>query len=99
MIQDKTKFWIRVAGWSGLISAMATLTLYQESHSWLFLVSLALIILFSAYVLATSNEPRWHQEKWLFRVLIFCLVFVSILPSIFIGVAYYRVRKQNRQQW
>lgn len=52
----KIAFWVRLAGWSGLISGSSVLMLHQYSHSSLFLINLITIVLFSAYALATAND-------------------------------------------
>lgn len=95
MKRAKIHLWIKVAGWSGLFAAWGNLVLYQLSQNSIFLVELVAVILFSAYVLSTANEPRWEQEKWLFRMGVIALVFISIIPSIFIWIAYFIVRKQS----
>lgn len=52
----KISFWVRLAGWSGLISGSSVLVLYQYTHNIMFLINLITIILFSAYALATAND-------------------------------------------
>ncbi|WP_297940679.1 hypothetical protein [uncultured Lactobacillus sp.] len=92
----KISFWVRLAGWSGLISGSSVLVLYQYTHNIMFLINLITIILFSAYALATSNDKRWKNTDWLLRVILIVLVFVSILPTIFLGVGYFIERKRNQ---
>lgn len=93
----KMSFWVRLAGWSGLISGSSVLMLYQLSHSALFLINLITIVLFSAYALATANDKRWENTSWLLKVILLVLVFVSILPTIFLGIGYFIERKRNQQ--
>ena len=68
----KIAFWVRLAGWSGLVSGSSVLMLYQYSHSSLFLINLITI------------------------VILVVLVFVSILPTIFLGIGYFIERKRNQ---
>ncbi len=63
----KIAFWVRLAGWSGLISGSSVLMLYQYSHSSLFLINLITIVLFSTYALATANDKKWENPDWLFK--------------------------------
>ncbi len=58
----KISFWVRLAGWTGLISGSSVLVLYQYTHNIMFLINLITIILFSAYALATANDKRWKEE-------------------------------------
>ncbi|WP_410405774.1 hypothetical protein [Lactobacillus gasseri] len=94
----KIAFWVRLAGWSGLISGSSVLMLYQYSHSSLFLINLITIVLFSAYALANANDKKWENSDWLLKVIlvVLVLVFVSILPTIFLGIGYFIERKRNQ---
>ena len=92
----KISFWVRLAGWSGLISGSSVLVLYQYIHNIMFLINLITINLFSAYALATANDKRWTNTDWLLRVILIVLVFVSILPTIFLGIGYFIERKRNQ---
>ena len=92
----KISFWVRLAGWTGLISGSSVLVLYQYTHNIMFLINLITIILFSAYALATANDKRWKNTDWLLRVILIVLVFVSILPTIFLGIGYFIKRKHNQ---
>ena len=92
----KIAFWVRLAGWSGLISESSVLMLYQYSHSSLFLINLITIVLFSAYALANANDKKWENPDWLLKVILVVLVFVSILPTIFLGIGYFIERKRNQ---
>lgn len=98
MIKNKTTFWVRVAGWSGLIAAIMMLQLYNISHAGLFLITLAIVIIFSAYLLATASTSRWQNPSWIIKVVIFSLFFVSILPTIFLFIAYLTARDSNRER-
>ena len=93
----KISFWVRTAGWSGLISGSSVLILYQYSHNPMFLVNLVTIVLFSAYALTTANDKRWENLTWLLRVILLVLIFVSVLPTIFLGIGYFIERKRNQQ--
>ena len=66
----KISFWVRLAGWSGLISGSSVLVLYQYTHNIMFLINIITIILFSAYALATANDKRWTNTDWLLRVIL-----------------------------
>ena len=66
----KISFWVRLAGWTGLISGSSVLVLYQYTHNIMFLINLITIILFSAYALATANDKRWKNTDWLLRVIL-----------------------------
>ena len=92
----KISFWVRLAGWSGLISGSSVLVLYQYTHNIMFLINLITIILFSAYALATANDKRWTNTDWLLRAILIVLVFVSILPTSFLGIGYFIERKRNQ---
>ena len=92
----KISFWVRLAGWTGLISGSSVLVLYQYTHNIMFLINLITIILFSDYALATANDKRWKNTDWLLRVILIVLVFVSILPTIFLGIGYFIERKRNQ---
>ncbi|QNQ81555.1 hypothetical protein FP435_08195 [Lactobacillus sp. PV037] len=96
MIKNKTSFWIKVAGWSGLIAAAVMLQLYNMSHAGLFLITLAIVVVFSAYLLATANTSRWQNPSWIIKVTIFSLFFVSLLPTIFLFIAYLNARDNKR---
>lgn len=94
MVKDKFNFWIRTAGWSGLISAVGTLELYKVTGNWVFIADLILIILFSVFILTTSTETFWKKRKTMLMILFFCFVFVSIIPAIFLWLAYRQLPKK-----
>lgn len=96
MIKDKAVFWIRVAGWTGLIAGAGTLELYKMTGNSTFLFTLGIVIVFSAYVLATATTPRWKNTKWIMKMMIFCLIFVSVIQTIFLWLAYRSVKKQTK---
>ena len=92
----KISFWVRLAGWSGLISGSSVLVLYQYTHNIMFLINLITIILFSAYALATANDKRWTNTDWLLRVILIVLVFVSNSTDNFLRIGYFIERKRNQ---
>ena len=93
----KISFWVRLAGWSGLISGSSVLVLYQYSQSILLLINLITIVLFSSNAKTTANDRKWKNPDWLLKVILLVLVFVSILPSIFLGIGYFIERKRNQK--
>lgn len=96
MIKNKTIFWVRVAGWSGLIAGAGMLEMYKMTGNTTFMITLGIVIIFSAYLLATANTPRWENSKWIMRVMIFCLIFSSLIQTIFLWFAYRSAKARNK---
>ena len=67
MRKDRIEFWVKVAGWSGLLSAFGVLMFYQLTGMRIFLVHLIIIILFSAYTITYEIDGRYAL---LFRFMI-----------------------------
>ena len=57
----KIAFWVRLAGWSGLVSGSSVLMLYQYSHSSLFLINLITIVLFSAMLTPRNLFSKFYN--------------------------------------
>lgn len=96
MIKNKTTFWVRAAGWSGLISGAEMLEMYKMTGNLTFMITLGIVIIFSAYLLATATTPRWKNSKWIMKVMIFCLIFSSLIQTIFLWFAYRSVKTHNK---
>lgn len=96
MSSDKISFWVKVTGWSGLISASGAITLYQLTNNWMFLISTVIIVLFSAYALSTSKDVIWRNKDRVFWILMFSIFFVSLLQSIFVLIIYFKSKKHAK---
>lgn len=96
MIKNKTTFWVQAAGWSGLIAGTGMLEMYKMTGNSSFLISLAIIVIFSAYLLATAHTSRWQKTSFIGRVSIFCLIFVSLIQTFFLWLAYRSVRNGSK---
>ncbi|MBD5429426.1 hypothetical protein [Lactobacillus sp.] len=96
MIKNKTVFWVRVAGWSGLLAGSGMLEMYKMTGSMLFLITLGIVVIFSAYLLTTAKTPRWQNSKWIVKVMIFSLIFSSLIQTIFLWLAYRSAKTQNK---
>lgn len=96
MIKNKTTFWVRAAGWSGLIAAAGMLQMYKMTGNMTFMITLGIVIIFSAYLLATATTPRWKNSKWVMKMMIFCLIFSSLIQTIFLWLAYRSVKTHNK---
>ena len=74
---------VQISGWSCLIPASGLLYLYQVTHYASFLWGLALVVLYAAYVLATS-KLRFADEldrDVLRRLSAFNSAFVLLQPG------------------
>lgn len=96
MKKDKITFWVRLTGWIGLISASGAWTLYRLTNNWMFLVNVGIIILFSAYALATSKEPIWRDPSKVMWILLFSVFFSSLLQSFFVLIVYFKVKRRAK---
>lgn len=100
MTQDYRKkiiMWFRIAGWLCLLPASTWLYFYQleqsSSYGFLFLIGLIIIILFALYILITAKSDRWKNPKKVLSVAIFALIFVSLLISIPLFIAYFNCKR------
>ena len=96
MRKDRIEFWVKVAGWSGLLSAFGVLMFYQLTGMGIFLVHLIIIILFYAYTLTTSKEPFWHNSNRVLWILLFSFFFTSIFQAIFVAIVYFKSKKASK---
>lgn len=96
MVKNKTVFWVQAAGWSGLIAASGMLEMYKMTGNVSFIISLAIVVIFSAYVLATAHTSRWQKTSFIGRVSIFCLIFVSLIQTFFLWLAYRSVKNSSK---
>ena len=96
MIKNKTTFWVRAAGWSGLIAGAGMLEMYKMTGNITFMITLGIVIIFSAYLLATAATPRWKNSKWIMKAMIFCLIFSSLIQTIFLWFAYRSAKTHNK---
>lgn len=97
-MERKIQFWLKVAGWSGLLSGSTYLILYQTVKSMIFLVPLIIVIIFSTYILTTSKEKMWLDSKRLLLTCIFAFFFVSLIQGIFMAIAYFYSRKLQQNK-
>lgn len=72
---------VQISGWSCLIPASGLLYLYQVTHYASFLWGLALVVLYAAYVLATSKLDKWQSPSYVLRMSLIAMFFVGFLPS------------------
>ncbi|MBP2058289.1 putative membrane protein YukC [Lactobacillus colini] len=96
MIRNKSTFWVRVSGWSGLVAGTGMLELYKITGNITFIATLVIVIIFSAYLLATAKTDRWQNSKWIMTVMIFGLIFASALQAIFLWFAYRSVKTHHK---
>ena len=97
-MEKRVQFWLRVAGWSGLLSASTYLMLYQAVKSIIFLVPLIIVIIFSTYVLTTAKEKIWLNAQRLLWTCIFAFFFVSLIQGVFMAIAYFYGRKLEEKK-
>ena len=79
---------VQISGWSCLIPASGLLYLYQVTQYASFLWGLALVVLYAAYVLVTSQSP-----SYVLRMSLIAMFFVGFLPSIPLLFCYSQERK------
>ena len=84
---------VQISGWSCLIPASGLLYLYQVTHYASFLWGLALVVLYAAYVLATSKLDKWQSPSYVLRMSLIAMFFVGFLPSIPLLYCYSQERK------
>ncbi|MCD5562354.1 hypothetical protein [Lactobacillus delbrueckii] len=84
---------MQISGWSCLIPASGLLYLYQVTHYASFLWGLALVVLYAAYVLATSKLDKWQSPSYVLRMSLIAMFFVGFLPSIPLLFCYSQERK------
>lgn len=84
---------VQISGWSCLIPASGLLYLYQVTHYASFLWGLALVVLYAAYVLATSKLDKWQSPSYVLRMSLIAMFFVGLLPSIPLLFCYSQERK------
>lgn len=84
---------VQISGWSCLIPASGLLYLYQVTHYASFLWGLALVVLYAAYVLATSKLDKWQSPSYVLRMSFIAMFFVGFLPSIPLLFCYSQERK------
>lgn len=97
-MERKIQFWLKVAGWSGLLSASAYLMLFQAVRSIVFLIPLLIVIIFSVYLLTTAKEEMWLNTRKLLLTCIFAFIFVSLLQGVFMAIAYFYGRKLQQSK-
>ncbi|MCD5434715.1 hypothetical protein LOB21_06080 [Lactobacillus delbrueckii subsp. lactis] len=54
---------------------------------------LALVVLYAAYVLATSKLDKWQSPSYVLRMSLIAMFFVGFLPSIPLLFCYSQERK------
>ncbi|WEV51116.1 hypothetical protein OZX69_09235 [Lactobacillus sp. ESL0731] len=98
----KIVFWLRFAGWLCLLPASAWLYLWQftsglgfAGYSYLFLTELTIIVLFAVFLLTTANSAKWEKVRNVLLLLVFALLFISIIIVIPLYFAYRNCRKLN----
>lgn len=84
---------VQISGWSCLIPASGLLYLYQVTHYASFLWGLAPVVLYAAYVLATSKLDKWQSPSYVLRMSLIAMFFVGFLPSIPLLFCYSQERK------
>ena len=84
---------VQISSWSCLIPASGLLYLYQVTHYASFLWGLALVVLYAAYVLATSKLDKWQSPSYVLRMSLIAMFFVGFLPSIPLLFCYSQERK------
>ncbi len=84
---------VQISGWSCLIPASGLLYLYQVTHYASFLWGLALVVLYAAYVLATSKLDKWQSPSYVLRMSLIAMFFAGFLPSIPLLFCYSQERK------
>lgn len=94
-LKKKVVACVQISGWLCLFPALLMLRMYNSSHSFFYLIFLAVVVLFAAYLLATSNQDSWLSPAKLQTMCILTIVFVAFLPSIPLFVAYRIVKKDQ----
>jgi membrane-bound ClpP family serine protease len=94
-LKKKVVLCVQLAGWLCLIPALFLLRLYNSSHSFFYLIFLAVVVLFAAYLLSTSTQDSWLSPAKLQTMCILTIIFVALLPSIPLFVAYRIVKKDQ----
>ena len=91
-------FWLRFSGWFCLLPASVYLAMLKKSsapYSYIFLAELVIIIIFAVYLLSTAKSSRWTKAGNIMKLMIFAIIFVSLVIFIPLCFAYYNCRKQS----
>lgn len=95
----RMQYWLRFAGWINLLPASAYLYFYHMYQhtpiASVFMIELVIIVLFAAYLLATTKSERWLKPRRIMTAAIFSIFFVSLIVAIPLFVAYYYCRQYN----
>lgn len=83
---------VQISGWSCLIPASGLLYLYQVTHYASFLWGLALVVLYAAYVLATSKLDKWQSLGYVLRMSLIAMFFVGFCQFRFCSATARSVR-------
>ncbi|MDF7671731.1 hypothetical protein PT281_00330 [Lactobacillus sp. ESL0701] len=99
----KIIFWLRFAGWLCLLPASAWLYLWQlannfrlGSYSGLILAELIITVVFAIFLLITANSSKWEKLRNVLFLLVFALLFISLIILIPLYFAYRNCRKLNK---
>ncbi|WP_278951986.1 hypothetical protein [Lactobacillus apis] len=95
--RKKIVFWLRVSGWLCLLPAAAWLYLFRImiGHQYLFLIEVFLIVIFAVYILTTADSERWQKPDNIFKLMMFAIIFVSVIDFFTLWFAYNASRKLN----
>lgn len=91
-------FWLRFSDWFCLLPASVYLAMLQNSsapYSYIFLAELVIIVIFAVYLLSTAKSSHWTKAGNIMKLMIFAIIFVSLVIFIPLCFAYYNCRKQS----
>lgn len=88
--------WLRIAGWTCLIPASAYLLMCQASGNMFFMLFVLISILFGVYLLVNAKAPRWQNTRAYIGPVCFGVLFVALLPAIFLLLAQYSASKLKK---
>lgn len=98
----KIIFWLRFAGWLCLLPASGWLYLWRlasnmglGSYSGLILAELVITVVFAIFLLTTANSAKWGKLRNMVFLLVFALIFISLIILIPLCFAYRNCRKLN----
>ncbi|MCH3905040.1 MAG: hypothetical protein LKH26_01505 [Lactobacillus sp.] len=97
-LTKKIAFWVRLAGWICLFPAAFMMKIAQTQHSIIYPIMLGVIVLFAAFLLATGGQKRWQDPRRLQGAMIFSIIFVALLPTIPLYLAYRDAVKLQQQK-
>ncbi|MGQ5708522.1 hypothetical protein [Lactobacillus sp. PSON] len=97
--QRRTLFWLRFSGWFCLLPASAYISLLQmttwSTYSYLYVAEVVISVLFGVYILTTATSKKWKNPSNIMKLMIFAIIFTSLVVFIPLWFAYANCRKIN----